>query len=210
MIEILYEDPEKVFCVKPAGISSEEQMTNILKNQLNCDIYALHRLDKPVSGVMIYAKTKKSAAEISRKITEHKDFEKEYLVICEGEFTDKEGVMEDLLFKDSSKNKSFVVKRERKGVKKAVLSYKVIANGLFKGKKCSLVLVELQTGRSHQIRVQFASRKHTLLGDKKYGSREECAIGLCSYRLETCGLNIVKNPPCEIPWNLFSGYGETL
>jgi len=203
MIEILYEDKDKVFCIKPSGISSEEEMTSKLKKQLNSEIFALHRLDKPICGVMIYAKTKKSAAEISRKISEHKDFKKEYLVICEGEFSETEGIMEDLLFKDSSKNKSFVVKRERKGVKKAVLNYKVLDTGLFNGRMCSLVLVELQTGRSHQIRVQFSSRKHPLLGDKKYGSREECSIGLYSYKIRTCGLNISKNPPCEIPWNTF-------
>lgn len=203
MIEILYEDAHKVFCVKPGGVTSEEQMTVMLKEQLGCDIYVLHRLDKPVSGVMVYAKTKESAAEISKKIASHEDFQKEYLVVCEGEFSETEGVMEDFLFKDSSKNKSFVVKRERKGVKKAVLTYKVIAKGVFDGKSCSLVLVELQTGRSHQIRVQFASRKHPLLGDKKYGNRDDVPIGLYSYRIETCGLNISSNPPDETPWNLF-------
>lgn len=203
MIEILHEDVDKVFCIKPAGVDSEEQMVLKLKNQLDTEIYTLHRLDKPVSGVMVYAKNKETAASISRKIAENNDFKKEYLVVCEGEFSESEGIMEDLLFKDSSKNKSFVVKKERKGVKKAILTYKVLSKENFNGKICSLVLVELQTGRSHQIRVQFASRKHPLLGDKKYGSREECPIGLYSYRINTCGLSISKNPPCEIPWNTF-------
>ena len=119
MIKILYENANMVFCIKPAGVSSEEEMTLKLKEQLNCEIYALHRLDKPVSGVMVYAKTKGAAADISRKIASGDDFKKEYLVACEGEFSENEGTMADLLFKDSSKNKSFVVKRERKGVKKA-------------------------------------------------------------------------------------------
>ncbi len=206
MIEILYEDAGKVFCIKPAGIDSEEQMASKLKNQLNSEIYTLHRLDKPVSGVMVYVKNKETAASISRKIAENKDFKKEYLVACEGEFSEPEGVMEDLLFKDSSKNKSFVVKKERKGVKKAILTYKVLSKGIFNGKICSLVLVELQTGRSHQIRVQFASRKHPLLGDKKYGSREDCSIGLYSFRISTCGLSISKNPPCETPWDIFGEF----
>ena len=96
-------------------------MCNALKAELGGEIFAVHRLDKPVSGVMVYAKTKKAAAEISRKISANEDFKKEYLVVCEGEFSENEGVLEDLLFKDSSKNKSFVVKRERKGVKKARL-----------------------------------------------------------------------------------------
>lgn len=204
MIKILYEDKNVVFCIKPSGVDSEKDMPEMLKEQLGGEIYAVHRLDKPVSGVMIYAKTKAAAADISRRITANEDFKKEYLVVCEGEFSEDEGVMEDLLFKDSSKNKSFVVKRERKGVKKARLTYKVLKKGIFDEKVCSLVLVELQTGRSHQIRVQFASRKHPLLGDKKYGSSEICPIGLYSHRICTRGLDISDMPPDEYPWDIFS------
>ena len=203
MIKILYDDKGMVFCVKPSGVDSEGEMTLKLKNQLNSEIFPLHRLDKPVSGVMVYAKTKEKAASISKKISTNEDFKKEYLVICEGEFPESEGIMEDLLFKDSSKNKSFIVKRERKGVKKAVLTYKVLKTGAFNDKVCSLVLVELKTGRSHQIRVQFAGRKHPLVGDKKYGSRSECPIGLYSHRIKTCGLDISDNPPSESPWDIF-------
>lgn len=203
MIKILYEDENLVFCVKPSGIDSEGEMTTELKNQLNCEIYTLHRLDKPVSGVMVFAKNKETAARISRKIASNQDFKKEYLVVCLGEFPEDEGRMEDLLFKDSARNKSFVVKRERKGVKKAILTYKVLKKGFYNDNVCSLVLVQLQTGRSHQIRVQFASRKHPLLGDGKYGSREKCPIGLFSHRIKTCGLSISDNPPDELPWNIF-------
>jgi len=202
-LEILFENDDLVFIVKPSGISSEEETVTILKEQLGSEIYPLHRLDKPVGGVMVYAKTKAFAAKMSAKISEHKDFTKEYLVVCEGELSDNEGIMEDLLFKDSSKNKSFVVKKERKGVKKASLSYKVIEKRSFNGKICSLVSVKLHTGRSHQIRVQFASRRHPLLGDKKYGSSENCPIGLYSHRIQNCGLNISDNPPNELPWNIF-------
>ena len=203
MIKILYEDTDKVFCIKPAGITSEEEMTIKLKNQLDSEIYALHRLDKSVSGVMVYAKTKKAVADISKKIASNEDFKKEYLVVCQGGFSEDEGTMEDLLFKDSSKNKSYVVKRERKGVKKAVLTYKVLKKEIINEKIYSLVLVQLQTGRSHQIRVQFASRKHPLVGDKKYGSSEKCPIGLYSHRIQTCGIDISDNPPCELPWDVF-------
>ena len=121
MIEILYEDKELVACVKPVGFSSEADLPNALKEQLNSEIYTLHRLDTPVGGVMVYAKSKEAAAKMSRKISQNEDFKKSYLAVCEGEFSKKEGIMQDLLFKDSKKNKSFVVKRERKGVKKAVL-----------------------------------------------------------------------------------------
>ena len=202
-LEILYQDEDIVFIVKPSGISSEEETVKLLKEQLNSEIYPLHRLDKPVSGVMVYAKTKESAARMSAKISNQKDFLKEYLVVCEGEFFEEEGEMHDLLFKDSSKNKSFVVKKERKGVKKASLSYKVLEKGSFNGKTCSLVSVKLHTGRSHQIRVQFASRKHPLFGDGKYGSREKCPIGLFSHRIITSGQDVSKNPPKKLPWNIF-------
>lgn len=203
MIEILYEDEMKVFCLKASGKDSEGQMVSELKNQLQSEIFPLHRLDKPVSGVMVYAKNKEAAAKISKKISDGSDFEKEYLVVCEGELLPENGRMEDLLFKDSSKNKSFIVRRERKGVKRAVLTYNVIDTVSFEEKRYSLVSVKLETGRSHQIRVQFAGRKHPLIGDRKYGSKTEAPIGLFSHRIKTCGFDISKNPPDGFPWNLF-------
>ncbi len=204
MIEILYEDKNIVFCVKPIGVSSETDLPELLRQQLKSDIYTLHRLDKPVSGVMVYAKNKESAAKISKKIAEQCDFNKTYLVVCEGSFDEEEGVMEDLLFKDSSKNKSYVVKKERKGVKKAILNYRILGCAEYECKKCSLALVTLKTGRSHQIRVQFASRRHPLLGDGKYGSKVNCKIALFSHKIETDNKTISKNPPDEKPWNIFS------
>lgn len=203
MIEILYEDNNMVFCVKPVGLSSEDDLPKALSEQLKSEIYTLHRLDTPVGGVMVYAKNKSAAVKLSKKIAENIDFEKTYLAVCEGIFEESEGVMEDLLFKDSRKNKSFVVKNERKGVKKANLYYRVIKSGEFNGRECSLVMVALKTGRSHQIRVQFASRKHPLLGDGKYGSKINCQIALFSHKIETCGKSFSKNPPCEKPWNVF-------
>lgn len=203
MIEILYEDKELVACVKPVGFSSETDLPKALKEQLNSEIYTLHRLDTPVGGVMVYAKSKEAAAKMSRKISQNDDFKKTYLAVCEGEFLEKEGIMQDLLFKDSKKNKSFVVKRERKGVKKAVLRYTILKTGEYDGKMCSLALVTLETGRSHQIRVQFASRKHPLLGDGKYGSSFNCPIALFSHKIETENKIFVKNPTDEKPWNIF-------
>lgn len=203
MIEILYEDNNIIFCVKPAGMSSEEDLPKALAEQLKSEIFTLHRLDTPVGGVMVYAKNKFAAAKFSKKIAENSDFEKTYLAVCEGIFDEAEGVMEDLLFKDSRKNKSFVVKKERKGVKKAFLTYEVLGTVMCGDKICSLVSVTLKTGRSHQIRVQFASRKHPLLGDGKYGSKTNCSIALFSHKVETDGKSFCKNPPKEKPWNLF-------
>ncbi len=205
MIEILYEDKDIVAAVKPVGISSETDLPKLLKEQTKSEIYTLHRLDTPVGGVMVYAKNKTAAAKLSKKISENCDFTKTYLLVCEGEFEEKSSVMEDLLFKDSSKNKSFVVKKERKGVKKASLSYEVLKTAVFKEKTCSLVLVTLKTGRSHQIRVQFSSRKHPLAGDGKYGSKINCPIALFSHKIETMGMTFIKNPPYdEVPWSIFS------
>ncbi len=203
MVEIIYENENIVVCVKKSGISSESDLPNALKSQLKSEIYTLHRLDVPVGGVMVYAKNKAAAAKMSKKIAENTDFTKTYLVLCEGIFEENEGEMCDLLFKDSHKNKSFVVKKERKGVKKAKLYYRVIKVGKYNEKDCSLLEVRLETGRSHQIRVQFASRRHPLLGDGKYGSCINCPVALFSHRIETEGKVFEKELPEEKPWNIF-------
>ena len=209
MIEILYDDERITACVKPVGMSSESDLPKELSGQLGGEFYTLHRLDTPVGGVMVYAKSAQAAKVFSKKIADKTDFNKTYLTVCEGDFIENQGEMCDLLFKDSSKNKSFVVKRERKGVKKAELTYKVLDTCEIEGKICSLVSVTLKTGRSHQIRVQFASRKHPLLGDGKYGSTVKGQIALFSHKIETDGKVFIKNPPNEAPWNSFSGlFGE--
>ncbi len=183
-MEILYSDDYIVVCIKPVGILSQadsngqKSMITELSALYGCEIYPLHRLDKGVSGVMVYAKTKFAASELSRDIAEHR-FEKEYLAVVKGK-PDESGEMVDLLFKDSRKNKSYVVKRMRKGVKEAKLEYTLLKTD---GQK-SLVRVLLHTGRTHQIRVQFSSRKMPLLGDKKYGGSTDFEdIALLSYRL---------------------------
>ncbi len=165
-MEIIYQNNEFVVIVKPVGIDSEHDIPLLLKEQLSSDIYVLHRLDKNVSGLMVYAKNKKAAALLSKEISEGR-MVKEYVALVEGE-VDNEGTFEDFLFKYSRKNKVFVVKKERKGVKYAKLSYKRLNNTI-----PSLVRVHLYTGRTHQIRVQFASRKHPLIGDKRYGSKSD-------------------------------------
>lgn len=184
MVKILFEDEHIIICEKQVGMLSEdsasdESLPNILKKQTGGEIYTLHRLDKPVGGVIMYAKTKKSAAAFSAIIANNK-LEKKYLAVTDGHIEKKTGEMHDLLFKDSRKNKTFVVKRMRKGVKDAVLNYEVLQES----DALSLVKIKLVTGRSHQIRVQFASRKTPLTGDGKYGSRNNrCSIALWSHSL---------------------------
>ena len=167
-MKIIFNDENIVVCVKPIGVDSEHQMVELLKETLNGEFFVLHRLDKAVGGVMVFARNKQTAAEFSRVI-QNGEMVKEYVAKVHGNPSESE-TFEDFLFKDSRKNKVFVVKRERKGVKYAKLEYKRLSYD--ETDDTSIVRVRLYTGRTHQIRVQFASRKFALVGDKKYGARD--------------------------------------
>ena len=164
-MEILYSDLDFVVCIKPVGVETEHELPALLKEQLDGEIFTLHRLDKNVGGVMVYARRKNAAAILSKTITQG-EMVKEYVAVVHGS-PPPEGDWEDLLFKDSRKNKVFVVNRQRNGVKPARLTYRLLRDG-----EQSLVRIRLYTGRSHQIRVQFSSRGYPLVGDHKYGSRD--------------------------------------
>ena len=165
-MEIIYSDKQIVVCVKPVGLDSEHQVPEALKEALGGELFPIHRLDKNVGGLMVYARTKGAAAALSKAVQDG-SFVKEYVATVHGT-PPEAGDWQDLLFKDSSKNKVFVVKRQRNGVKKARLEFKRLQAG-----EHSLVRVRLHTGRSHQIRVQFSSRGYPLVGDRKYGGRDE-------------------------------------
>lgn len=178
-MDILYQTKDIVVCIKPVGVDSEKGMPGLLADALGGSFYPVHRLDQGVGGLMVFARSPKAAAELGILIAQGQ-LSKEYLALIHGCPEDTEGRMEDLLWKDSRKNKVYVVSRQRAGVKKAALRYRVLR----KGEK-SLVRVYLETGRSHQIRVQFASRGFPLVGDHKYGSRSrETQIHLFSAALE--------------------------
>ena len=162
---ILYSDNGLVACIKPVGLDSESALPAALKEQLGGEIFPIHRLDQNVGGVMVFARTKAAAAALGKAVQEGQ-MVKEYVAMVHGT-PPETGDWEDYLFKDSRKNKVFVVKKERKGVKYARLEF----DRLFAG-ETSLVHIRLHTGRSHQIRVQFSSRGFPLVGDHKYGSRD--------------------------------------
>ena len=183
MIEILEQTPGLVVCIKPVGVraqgEAEADLPALLKRQLGCNIYPVHRLDQAVGGVMVFAKTAPAAAKLSQAIAGG-TLQKEYLAVLGARPKDDSGELFDLLFHDRTKNKTYVVSRQRKGVKEAKLAYRVldVQNGL------CLVRIRLYTGRTHQIRVQFASRGMPLVGDGKYGSRKNAASpALWSYAL---------------------------
>lgn len=161
-MEILYQDSDMIVCIKPVGLDSEHEVPQALGGE----IYTLHRLDKNVGGVIVYARAKAAAAALSKAVQDGA-MVKEYVAMVHGA-PPENGDWEDWLFKDSRKNKVFVVKKQRAGVKKARLTYRALRVG-----EESLVRIRLYTGRSHQIRVQFASRGYPLVGDHKYGSRDE-------------------------------------
>ncbi len=187
MLEILYSDAEIAVIVKPAGMLSEEGggigVPSELRAALKTDaIYPVHRLDRETGGVMVYARTKSAAAFLSRAIAQGQ-LEKTYFALVHGRPEAETGIFEDLLFRDMRKNKSYVVKRQRGGVRRASLSYQVLSekDGI------SLVRIRLHTGRTHQIRVQFASRRMPLVGDGRYGA----ADGISRLGLFACRLSFV-------------------
>lgn len=163
-MQLIYSDDHIAVCVKPVGLDSERQLPDALRAQLGGDIFPVHRLDQNVGGLMVYARTRHAAAALSLSI-QNGEFMKEYVALVHGT-PPETGDWQDLLFKDSRKNKVFVVQRQRSGVKPARLEFTRLATG-----ERSLVRIRLRTGRSHQIRVQFSSRGYPLVGDHKYGSR---------------------------------------
>ena len=214
-IKIIYEDKSITVCVKPPLVLSQQgekdspDLVSLLSKQTNVQHKCVHRLDFGVGGTMVYAKSETAAAKLSAAI-QNRSFEKEYLAVIYGVPQEESGIYKDLLFKDSKKNKSYVVDRVRKGVKEASLEYKVLDTKNTEKGTLSLVWVKLHTGRTHQIRVQFASRKTPLWGDGKYGSKtNEKVTALWSYKttfphpLTQKLLSFKSLPDSNFPWNLF-------
>ena len=207
---ILYSDSAIAVCVKPAGVVSESGgMPELLQAELGGAVYCVHRLDKAVGGVMVYARTKEAAASLSAAIA-RRELHKEYLAVTEGVPREQSGTLRDLLYHDAARNKSYVVTRPRRGVKEALLDYELLGSAEHDAHPLSALRILLRTGRSHQIRVQLASRGLPLVGDGKYGAvLRSCPLALFSASLrfphpltgET--LRFSAPPPAGFPWELF-------
>ena len=214
-MEILYEDARILVVIKPAGVISsddgEGSMPQLVRAALGSEaacVRTVHRLDAAVSGVMVFARSQAAASILSEQIRSGA-FDKTYLAAVHGAFPSSQGQMEDLLWYNRSLRKSRVMDAPGKDVKRALLSYEAL--GYDAARDISLVKIRLHTGRTHQIRIQFSSRNHALLGDRKYGAGEEdgCPIALWSYALSFlhpqsgAPFSIHAAPPPVFPWNLF-------
>lgn len=215
-MDILYEDGRILVCIKPAGVLSAGDepggMVDLLRKELadgHACVRSVHRLDAQVSGLMVFARSQAAAGILSEQVREH-TFQKEYLAVVHGRLAEASGQMEDLLWYNRSLRKSRVMDSPGKDVKRALLSYDVLDYA--PEADASLVKIRLHTGRTHQIRIQFSSRDHTLFGDRKYGAGDEdgCAsIALWSWRLAFLhpqsgeAVSFCKAPPEVFPWNLF-------
>ena len=224
-LNILYEDKAFIVCEKPVGVLSQSDATgkgsdmpallsaHFASRGEKATPYVLHRLDAAVGGVMVFAKNQKSAAALSSQIAQG-EMQKEYFAICQGNVENDlgaEGELFDYLFRDAKKNKSYVTARKRAGVKDARLTYRVLATVETAAGTLSLLRIKLGTGRTHQIRVQFASRQHPLVGDKRYGSTVaaktlalfSASIGFCHPIKEECMTFSLPLPTGEV-WDIFS------
>lgn len=171
-MDILYEDREILVCVKPARVLSTDEpggLPDLVRQALgdpDADVRTVHRLDRVVSGLMVLARNPASASELSRQIREGA-FRKEYLAVVHGIPEEPQGSLRDLLGRDKARRMTYVAEKPGKGIQEAVLDYRLVGAGA----GLSKVQIQLHTGRTHQIRVQFASRGFPLVGDHKYGSR---------------------------------------
>lgn len=192
---ILFEDEQIIVCYKPAGVPTqtsklgEQDMVSMLKNYLNgAYVGLIHRLDQPVEGLLVFAKTSFAAKELSKGL-QGVGFGKYYKAVLWGVPNEKEATVEDYLVKDGRTNTSRVCSSSEKDAKKAVLAYEVLGEGKDDDRDISLVKVKLETGRHHQIRVQMANMGCPIWGDAKYNTkavqdRRYRQIALCAYRLE--------------------------
>ena len=209
-MELVYTDADILVCLKPARVLSTDEpggVPELAREALGdptADVRTVHRLDRVVSGLMVLARNEKSASELSRQIRDG-GFEKEYLAVIHGCPDEKSGTLRDLLGRDKARKMTYVAQAPAKGVQEAVLDYRV----LHAVSDMSRVQIRLHTGRTHQIRVQFASRAMPLVGERKYSERNDpCQIALWSYRISFTHpktgekMEFTHQPPDTYPWTV--------
>ena len=220
-MKILYEDKYLLVCEKPVGVESQVSSKNKCdmptllsdyRREIGEDGYigVVHRLDTATGGAMIYSKCSDMTGKLSA-LVQSGDYGKVYLAVVHGVPEEESGEMRDLLYHDKQRNKSFVCTKKRSGVKEAILNYRVLqVIERDDGEKMSLVEIELITGRTHQIRVQFASRKMPLVGDGKYGSKDNKATcALWSHKVRFTHpvtkkiIEVKSEPEGGYPWERF-------
>ena len=205
-MEILYADPHIVVCVKPQRVLSTDEpggVPDLVRQELNTqDVRTVHRLDRVVGGLMVLARSAKAASELSRQVRDN-EFQKEYMAVVHGTPESAEGRLLDLLYRDKARKMTMVAQEMDKGVQPAALTYKVLQSQ----NDMSRVRICLETGRTHQIRVQFASRGMPLVGERKYSTLEDdCEIALWSCHLgfthPATGepMEFELEPPAVYPW----------
>jgi len=206
-MELIYQDKDIVVCVKPARVLSTDEpggVPELVRQALGdekADVRTVHRLDRVVSGLMVLARNAKTASELSRQIREG-EFQKEYLAVVHGT-PEVSGTLKDLLVRDKARKMTMVAQEPGKGVQEAILHYQTLRSA----ENMSRVRIQLETGRTHQIRVQFSCRGMPLVGERKYAVLEDdCEIALWSYRLAfthpTTGekTEFILEPPETYPW----------
>lgn len=207
-MEIIYCDQDIVVCVKPARVLSTDEpggIPELVRQALGTeDVRTVHRLDRVVSGLMVLARSADAASELSKQIREQ-TFEKEYLAVVHGRPEKPQGMFRDLLLRNKQERKTYIVTEMAKGVQEAILTYQVQAQS----EALTRVRIQLQTGRTHQIRAQFSGRGMPLVGDRKYSLLEDnCEIALWSYRLAfihpTTGkkMEFLLEPPGIYPFSV--------
>ena len=207
-MEMVYLDQDILVCIKPARVLSTDEpggLPELCREALGdpkADVRTVHRLDRVVSGLMVLARNAKSASELSRQIRDG-EFEKEYMAVVHGRPRAEKGTMRDLLGRDKARKMTFVAVEPAKGVQEAVLHYQL----LNESEELSRVRIQLETGRTHQIRVQFASRGMPLVGERKYSELDDsCEIALWSCRLGFTHpktgekMEFFREPPACYPW----------
>ena len=209
-MELIYQDRDIIVCIKPPRVLSTDEpggVPELVRQALgdeNANVRTVHRLDRTVSGLMVLARRAKAASELSKQIREG-EFQKEYLAVIHGVPDGNNGTFRDLLLRNKQERKTYIVTEPGKDVQEAILHYQTLRTC----GEMSRVRIQLETGRTHQIRTQFSGRGMPLVGDRKYGLLEdECEIALWSYRLAFHHpytgepMEFIHEPPADYPWTV--------